>query len=316
MPRRPLLCALALVAALLASPAIGAATAPSLPRVVESGYKVEYRRPGAAGWVTMGSFKDLDRATGASKNLYFDGHEVRITKYESVTFLRPDGTRTTTTTTRPKVTLRLPAGVSVVSGSQAAEVFARVKAQREIAFRYPLDGCYARAHLMGRLMLEMGVRPGKVWAFDDRAMADKKAPPRLYARTGNHPKGEVWWKYHVAPLLGVRDAGGKVRMHVIDPSLFDEPVPLARWQGRMMHPSIRFAARLDVTAWDQPPRRDDGGRFAGRGYWPGADPASNLDAAAKVTMMKYKPLQGTDRAPAPPRRPAPVAAYSRTVGLH
>lgn len=312
MLRRTFLCTLPLIAALFAapanaSPAAGvpvATTRSSVPKIVESGYKVEYRRPGLPGWVFLGDFKGLDPASAAAKNLYVEGHEVRVTKFESVTLLRPDGGRTTTTTTMPKVRLRLPTGVSIVSWTRAVQVFAAMRGHTEIAFRYPLDGCYARAHLMGKLMQAMGLNPGKAWAFDDRAMDDKKASPRMYARTGNHPKGEVWWKYHVAPMLGVRDAEGKVRMHVIDPSLFPEPVTLAKWQGRMVHPSIRFAARLDVTAWDQAPMRSNGVRFAGRGYWPGADPASNLDAAAKVTMAKYKPLQGTNRVPVEPKRPA------------
>ena len=46
------------------------------------------------------------------------------------------------------MTLRLPAGVSVVSRARASQVFAQLKGQKQIAFRYPIDGCYARAHLM------------------------------------------------------------------------------------------------------------------------------------------------------------------------
>ena len=301
MPRRSILCAAALIAALLGAPAVAApAAGGSLPKFTEVGFKVEHRRPGAGGWTSLGVFKELDRATAAAKGLYNDGHKVRVTKFESVTLLRPNGG--TPAPVRPTVTVRLPAGVSVVSWAKASQVFAQMKGQRQIAFRYPIDGCYARAHLMGKLMIGMGLQPGKAWAFDDKAMDDKKAPPRLYASTANHPKGGVWWKYHVAPVLGVRDKNGSVRIVVIDPSLFDEPVSLARWQKRMVHPQVRFAPRLDVTAWDQPPARGNGGRFPGKGYWPGEDPA-DADAAARVLMARLKPLEGTDKVLDPPKRP-------------
>src|SRR5262245_7911461 len=160
MPRRSLLCAAALIAALLGAPAVAApAAGGSLPKFTEVGFKVEHRRPGAGGWTSLGVFKELDRGTAAAKGLYNAGHEVRVTKFESLTLLRPNGG--TPAPVRPTVTVRLPAGVSVVSWAKASQVFAQMKGQRQIAFRYPIDGCYARAHLMGKLMIGMGLQPGK-----------------------------------------------------------------------------------------------------------------------------------------------------------
>jgi hypothetical protein len=304
MVRRSFLVAFALAAALLGTPAGRAATtSPTAPRThSETGFKVEYRRAGTSNWISAGTFKEMDKATAAAKGFWGDGHEVRVTKFETITMLRPasGGVPGTAPPAKATVVLRLPAGVSQVNYEKVVEVFKQMKAQQNIAFRYPIDGCYARAHLMGKLMQQQGLKPGKVWAFDDQAMEDKKAPARMYAKTGNHPKGEVWWKYHVAPILGVRDAKGKLFIYVIDPSLFSEPVTVSKWRARMTHPSIRYTPRLDLTAWDQAPKKGDGHRYPGKGYWPGVGPA-NEDAAAKTTMALYKPLQGTNKVPEKPK---------------
>ncbi|MFO0877648.1 MAG: protein-glutamine glutaminase family protein [Gemmataceae bacterium] len=209
-------------------------------------------------------------------------------------------------TDRPRITFVLPGNVSVVSPERAAQLFKDLQADRDIAHRYPIDGCYARAHLMGRRLAEVGITPGKIWAFDDRAMDDKKSPTRLRVRTPNHPAGTVAWRYHVAPILGVREASGRVRTHVFDPSLFGQPVPVARWLKRMVDQKADFIPRIDLTAWGEAPRRLNGSRYAGQGYWPGADPGVNLDSVARLTMIRYLPLQGSNRTLVVPRG-APVA---------
>lgn len=194
-----------------------------------------------------------------------------------------------------KITFRLPSGVSVVSAARAKQLFVRVKEERDIAYRYAVDGCYARTHLMGRRLSEEGVVVGKIWAFDDRAMLDKKKPSRIQVRTPYHPRGVVSWKYHVAPIVGVRDGTGKVRTQVLDPSMFEEPVPVVQWMKRMVDLKIRFIPRIDLTPWGQAPKRGDGTRYPGQGYWPGEDPGPNLDSVARLTMQRYLPLQGSGR---------------------
>src|SRR5262245_52472918 len=94
MARRSILLAFALAAALLGAPAARASSAsPAAPRTVsETGFKVEYRRAGAGGWVAAGTFKEMDKATAAAKGYWAEGHEVRVTKYETVSLLRsPEG---------------------------------------------------------------------------------------------------------------------------------------------------------------------------------------------------------------------------------
>lgn len=86
-----------------------------------------------------------------------------------------------------------------------------------IPFLYPDDGCWARAHQMCRIMIANNVTPLKVWIYGT-----------LVVNTSNSPACSVQWGWHVAPLLGV-DTGVSSDQWVIDPSLFDAPVPLSDW---------------------------------------------------------------------------------------
>ncbi len=90
-----------------------------------------------------------------------------------------------------------------------------------IPFLYPDDGCWARAHEMCRLMINMGLRPRKVWIQGS-----------LYVHTRNNPACHVGWGWHVAPTLCVRGpAWFQTQDLVIDPSLFTVPVDEPTWKG-------------------------------------------------------------------------------------
>lgn len=90
-----------------------------------------------------------------------------------------------------------------------------------IPFLYPDDGCWGRAHEMRRLMVNMGLKPKKVWIQGS-----------LYVSTKNNPNCGVWWGWHVAPTLCVRGPGFfQTQDMVIDPSLFTTPVSKATWKG-------------------------------------------------------------------------------------
>lgn len=96
-----------------------------------------------------------------------------------------------------------------------------------IPFLYPDDGCWARAHEMCRLMINVGLLPKKVWIEGN-----------LYVSTRNSPSCHVWWGWHVAPTLCVRGPGFlQTQDMVIDPSLFTTPVSKATWKGVQGDPS-------------------------------------------------------------------------------
>lgn len=89
-----------------------------------------------------------------------------------------------------------------------------------IPFLYPDDGCWARAHEMCRLMINMGLKPKKVWIQGS-----------LHVNTKNNPACFVNWGWHVAPTLCVRSHWIFTQRMVIDPSLFATPVSEAIWKS-------------------------------------------------------------------------------------
>lgn len=107
-----------------------------------------------------------------------------------------------------------------------------------IPFLYPVDGCFARAHQMCRLMLQQSLSPRKVWIKGN-----------LVAATRNRPNCFVYWGWHVAPTLcvWVWKPWWLLRRQtmVIDPSLFTGPVTEDTWKSVQGDPS---ATLTDTTA--------------------------------------------------------------------
>ncbi|TFY99268.1 hypothetical protein EZ313_22150 [Ramlibacter henchirensis] len=110
-----------------------------------------------------------------------------------------------------------------VPRKKASEFFDIVRRQPHIPFQYPANGCWARAHEMCRIIeRHLDADPtdvvAKVWHYAG-------AGTELSARSNNTPECKVEWSYHVAPVVQQDD-----ELWVIDPSMFDEPVPLDRWR--------------------------------------------------------------------------------------
>ena len=91
-----------------------------------------------------------------------------------------------------------------------------------IPFKYPDDGCWGRAHRMAQIAQGKGVPSRKVWIYGS-----------LRVSTANNPRCSVGWRYHVAICLEVNGQG----THVLDPSMFDAPVPLAKWTRAQSDPT-------------------------------------------------------------------------------
>jgi len=107
--------------------------------------------------------------------------------------------------------------VSMISYEYLVEIFNDLASRKNIPFRYPEDGCYARAHEMSAIMEKLKVITGKVFIEGS-----------LHVDTTNSPKGYVEWWYHVAPIVKVKK-GDEELVYVVDPSLFDKPVPAEEW---------------------------------------------------------------------------------------
>lgn len=86
-----------------------------------------------------------------------------------------------------------------------------------ITFRYPIDGCYARAHKMREILNQAGYECEKQFVYGN-----------LKASTGTCC---VAWAFHVAILVSFKNASGVIEKRIIDPSLFSNgPVPDAVWR--------------------------------------------------------------------------------------
>lgn len=118
------------------------------------------------------------------------------------------------------------AEVSVISYEYMEELFNRLSNHPTIPFKFPDDGCYARAHKMSLLLEAKGIVTVKSFLIGD-----------LQIQTPNHPKGYVKWWYHVAPSLFVKDGEDLVLM-VFDPSIFNDPVSYTMWvEAQTSHPT-------------------------------------------------------------------------------
>lgn len=109
--------------------------------------------------------------------------------------------------------------LSVLSEEEVKTYFDDLAGREDIPYGYPMDGCYARAHKMVRLLEEQGVIAGKAFV-EGELFVDTKY-------------GEVGWAYHVAPVVLVKTAG-KVVPYVLDPSLFNKAVPFETWKAKML----------------------------------------------------------------------------------
>ncbi|MGH1516219.1 protein-glutamine glutaminase [Chryseobacterium sp. JK1] len=98
-----------------------------------------------------------------------------------------------------------------------------------ITFRYPVDGCYARAHKMRQILLNAGYDCEKQFVYGN-----------LRASTGTCC---VSWVYHVAILVSFKNASGIVEKRIIDPSLFSSgPVTDAAWRAACTNTSCGSAS--------------------------------------------------------------------------
>lgn len=123
-----------------------------------------------------------------------------------------------------------------VTPQEATILFNKAKADPKIPFDYPVDCCYSRAHEMCRQFAMEGVECRKAWNYASPGNS-------LRANTSKNavtPDGYVEWRYHVAPLLAVKEQNGDMQDYVIDPSLHDKPVPVDAWTTRMNDKSSIF----------------------------------------------------------------------------
>lgn len=151
-----------------------------------------------------------------------------------------------------------------------------------IPFQYVIDGCYARAHKMRRIIEDdYGYCCEKVFSFANQD------DDELAVRAGKWGGCCVTWWYHVAPLIRVRVkifSFKFVLAMVVDPSMFDKPVLLSTWLTAQQNATCSPNAKVSMYSI-QP----------GSAYWPanyqgtsfGTDPSYT---STDSTLNAYKNL--------------------------
>jgi hypothetical protein len=175
---------------------------------------------------------------------------------------------------------------TVLTKEEVEMIHRKMTADRRISFRFPADGCYARAQMMIEQIEQMGFGVGRAWTF----AIDKREP--LYVKTPNHPDRFVVWNYHVAPALKVRHTDGKLYYMVIDPSMFDRPVFASTWKRAQKHPQASRDPHLTFTKLREAPLLADGKRVPGDGYWPAMTPQEGASHHAREVCKTLKPWEG------------------------
>jgi hypothetical protein len=238
-----------------------------------------YNSPKGKGeWFQFGVYSTEESAKEVTDNLAESGWDTKVEKATAVA--RPV----------PRVLPRAPSPrlpkLDTVTLERCTQVFNWLADEKDIAFKYPTDGCYARAQIMCQRMIGKKFRPRKIWSVGNGES--------LYCKTTNVPRGFVTWGYHVAPILRVRldDAAKSQRWYVLDPSIFKKPATVQEWERAQMRRANGPKPYLTLSRVGTPPVWVNNKKLPGTGYWPGADPPGGPDVHAALTMKKYKPFEG------------------------
>ena len=129
------------------------------------------------------------------------------------------------------------AAKTVSSDQELAELFAVLRdatfqangADVPIPYRYPMDGCYARAEVMAGLLAAAGYPPDKVFVVSTKGL--RISTPQGGDQADYGSPLEVNWWYHVAPVVyvQVQQLPAKPLAAVLDPSVASGPLTVAEW---------------------------------------------------------------------------------------
>lgn len=124
---------------------------------------------------------------------------------------------------------------SIATAKEARQLFSKMR-DADLGTNIPLDGCAPRADIAALAAMRAGFAVQKVNYFSvGGALIVNKDGKRLK------------WDRHVAVAVQVKGAGGKSRLAVIDPTLFDRPVTVETWEKKMI---AKHGVRV-VTGPDQ-----------------------------------------------------------------
>jgi hypothetical protein len=153
-----------------------------------------------------------------------------------------------------------------------------------IPFQYVIDGCYARAHKMRRIITtRYRYCCEKVFSFANQD------DDRLAVRADKWGGCCVSWWYHVAPLVRVRITLRPLKISlvvalVIDPGMFNKPVLLSSWLAAQENTNCDADAKVSMYSI-QPGSAYSPANYAGTAFT--TDPSYT---ATDATLTAYSNL--------------------------
>jgi len=139
----------------------------------------------------------------------------------------------------PDAALTDPKVGTVTSSDEMDELFRLLRAATFVApsgvrtaipFRYPKDGCYARAEVMAQILVAAGYTVDKEFAIAMKGLSVTTPHGGDIAGWGE-PLQVDWW-YHVAPVVYAAE-GVPPTACVLDPSVSDTALSPAGWFSKM-----------------------------------------------------------------------------------
>jgi hypothetical protein len=171
------------------------------------------------------------------------------------------------------------------SASDLWNIFDDMADESDIAYSFLADGCFARAHLIAKRILERypGIIVEKIWVTVTEAGAGHGFSLEA---DGNQ------WTFHVAVIITIPDEDGGTTQLVIDPSVSDKPLSQAAWLHEIGITSPRDVkagwVHVQTTAFGEAPiNPKTGERYEGSGFYLGPDPTDGADAYSLQLMLYY-----------------------------
>jgi hypothetical protein len=111
--------------------------------------------------------------------------------------------------------------ISEISKEALDEAFAALKEDCRIPFDFIYEGCFPRAHAMARTLEDKGIIAGKVFFSGKISLSSKMTKDNISAIS------------HAAVFVFVVDKENQIQPYVIDPSVANNPLPLAEFKKRI-----------------------------------------------------------------------------------
>ncbi len=132
-----------------------------------------------------------------------------------------------------------------VSVKQALEIFDDIVENLDLGFHFIRFGCESRTHLICEYLKDKGIKPRKIWLFEDYH-GDSLLKGDIFGKKFD-------WGHHVAPVINVKFSSGKIKPMVIDPGFFDGPVGIKTMADAIGVKNIK--KQIDIVPLGVAPRR-------------------------------------------------------------